>query len=329
MTSKRKLFSTALASAFLVFVFLILISAAVPEAQVTKIGTGYDPAVYGNRVAWTDGVVIHVYDLTNNTNTTISSSGASSPDIYNDTLVWHDESSGTPRLTVYDIPTATRTYITEDVDQFSEPAIYGNTMVWSANESVYLRNLSTAEQTLIANGSNPDIYDTKVVYYSYSEDPEADITIRMYDLNTTEKTTVNSSGDPNTPHIWGNRVIWADLYNQRGYIAMYDISTNETIDVTQPLDTDPNGTEYGASTGTHIAIQNDKIVYNKAVNDYEGEPGVYVYNISTGQSTLIYSYPEEVYTTPEVYNNTVVWGIDENYVDNMTGNDIYLYELAS
>jgi beta propeller repeat protein len=150
----------------------------------------------------------------------------------------------------------------------------------------------------------------------------------MYDIDTKEKVTVASYGDPNIPRIWGTKVIWSDVYNHQGYIVMYNTSTNKTIDVTHPLDTDPNGKEYGASTGTHIAIQDDKIVYNKAVDDYEGKPGVYVYNITTGQSTLIYNYPADVYTTPEVYNNTVVWGIDKNYVDNAESSDIYLYNLT-
>jgi beta propeller repeat protein len=152
--------------------------------------------------------------------------------------------------------------------------------------------------------------------------------IRMYDINTKEKITVTSSGDPNIPRIWGTKVIWSDVYNHQGYIVMYDTLTKKTIDVTHQLDTDPNGKEYGASTGTHIAIQNDKIVYNKGVDDYEGKPGVYVYNISTGKSTLVYKYFKDVYTTPEVYGNTVVWGIDKNYVDGADGNDIYLCDLA-
>ncbi|HEY3362164.1 MAG TPA: hypothetical protein VGK06_10190 [Methanosarcina sp.] len=329
MKNKGKLCSIALASVFLVFVFLILISAAASAVQATKIGTGYDPAIYGNKVVWTNGVVIHLYDLTNRTDTTVSSSGASSPDIYGNKLVWRDESSGIPRLVVYDIPTAAKSYITRNVDQYSKPAIYGNRIVWSTNDSVYLMDISTSKQTKIGNGSNPDIYDTKVVYYSYSEDPKADMTIRMYDINTKKKITVTSSGDPNIPRIWGNKIIWANTYNHQGYIAMYDMPTKKTIDVTHPLDTDPNGNEYGASTGTHIAIQNNKIVYNKCVDDYEGKPGVYVYNISTGQSKLVYKYPEEVYTTPEVYNNTVVWGIDKNYVNSTANNEIYLCNLEN
>jgi beta propeller repeat protein len=328
MKNKEKLYSIALASTSLVFVFLILISAAASAAQVTKIGTGYDPAIHGNEVVWTNGVVINLYNLTDGTDTTVSSSGASSPDIYDSKLVWLDESRGTPGLAVYDIPTATKSYITQNVDQYSEPSIYGDRIVWSANDSVYLMNMSTSTQTKIGNGSNPDIYDTKVVYYSYSEDPEADIAIRMYDINTGERITVGSYGDPNIPRIWDTKVIWSDVYNHQGYVVMYDILTGNITDVTNPLDTDPDGNEYGASTGTHIAIHNDKIVYNKVVDDYEGKPGVYVYNITTGQSRLIYGYLEDVYTTPEVYNNTVVWGMNRNYIDGSENNNIYLYNFS-
>ena len=92
----------------------------------------------------------------------------------------------------------------------TKPAIYGNRIVWSADDNVYLWDISTSTQTKIGKGSNPDIYDAKVVYYSYSEDPEADITIRMYDIDTKEKITVASYGDPNIPRIWGTKVIWSD-----------------------------------------------------------------------------------------------------------------------
>ncbi|TFH06072.1 MAG: hypothetical protein E4H06_00330, partial [Methanosarcina sp.] len=328
MEYKGKLYSIALALTILVFVFIMLISAA-SSAQVSRIGNGSDPAIYGSKVVWTDVGVLHVYDLTTKTDTPVDSSAASYPDIYGNKLVWHDESSETPRLAVYDIPTATKSYILQNVDQYSKPAIYGNRIVWSANDGVYLRDMSTSTQAKIGNGSDPDIYDTKVVYYSYTEDPEMDITIRMYDINTKEKITVSSHGDPNFPHIWGTKVIWADAYNHQGYIAMYDISTKNIIDVTQQLGTDPYGNEYGASTGTHIAIQNDKIVYNKCVDDYEGKPGVYVYNISTGQSTLVYNYPEEILTTPEVYDNTIVWGIDNRYSSVTSDNGIYVSDLSA
>ncbi len=133
MENKQKLYSIALALAILIFLFSILVLSVASAAQVTRIGNGSDPAIYGSKVVWTDSGVIHVYDLTLKTDTTVSSSAASHPAIYGNKLVWHDESSGVPRLTVYDIPSSTRSYITKDIDNRSIPAIYGNRIVWSAN----------------------------------------------------------------------------------------------------------------------------------------------------------------------------------------------------
>lgn len=171
MKIKCKLCSIALTSTVLVFIFLALISTLASAAQVTKIGSGSDPAIYGNKVVWTNSGVIKVYDLTARTVTTVNSSAASYPAIYGNILVWHDESSKTPRLAVYDMSTAAKTYITQNVDQSSRPAIYGNRIVWSAdynesnyNYNVYMRDISTSKQTKIANGNSPDIYDTRITY---------------------------------------------------------------------------------------------------------------------------------------------------------------------
>ena len=53
MENKGKSYSIALA---LVFVFSILISSVASAAQVTRIGNGSDPAIYGSKVVWTDSV---------------------------------------------------------------------------------------------------------------------------------------------------------------------------------------------------------------------------------------------------------------------------------
>jgi PGF-pre-PGF domain-containing protein len=110
---------------------------------------------------------------------------------------------------------------------------------------------------------------------------------------------------------------------------MYNTLTNKTIDVTHELDTDPYGNEYGASTGIHIAIQNDKIVYNKCIDDYEGKPGVYVYSIASGKSTLLIEYPENTYTTPVVYGNTIAWGINDEYSQGTSDTGIYICPLPT
>jgi beta propeller repeat protein len=136
-------------------------SISITSAQVTKIGTGQNPAIYSSKVTWSDTAgSIHVYDLTAKKNTKISSSNATYPAIYGNKLVWHDESSGTPRLTVFDIPSGARSYITKNVDSTSIPKIYGNRIVWSANYNpsnydynVYMRDISTSTQIQIAVGT--------------------------------------------------------------------------------------------------------------------------------------------------------------------------------
>jgi hypothetical protein len=303
-----------------------LISVA-SSTQVTKIGDGRDPAIYDSKVTWADlSGVIHLYDLSTKKDTKISSSAASHPDIYGNKMVWFDKGSGVPRITIFDIPSGSKTFVTKDVDDRSFPHIYGTRIVWSANDSVYLRDISTSTQTKIGSGDSPDVYNMKVVYYTYTE-ADDNKAIRMYDVSTKKTITINSYGDPNTPHIWDTKVIWSDTYNHQGYIAMYDIPTKKTIDVTHQLDTDLYGNEYGASTGTHIAIQGDKIVYNKCVDDYEGKPGVYVYSIPSGKSILLNEYPD-TYTTPEVYGNTIVWGIDNGYLGT-TDSGIYTGTLPT
>jgi beta propeller repeat protein len=317
---KNKVLSISLIS-----ISVVVLATVASAAQITKIGVGHDPAIYGNNITWSDtSGSIHIYDLTTKKDIKINSSNASHPVIYGNKLVWHDESLGIPRLTVYDIPSGARSYITQNVDQYSIPTIYGSRIVWKANMSVsnisvYMKDMSTSIQIKIGSSRRslepPSIFDTKVVYVS-SDEPGGDYTVQMYDINTKKKIAVNfDGGDPHQPRIWGTKVIWADHSNFMGYIEMYDMSTNKTIAVTADLNTDPNGNQYGASTGTHIAIQDDKIVYNKCVDDYEGKPGVYIYNISTGKSTLLFEYSGQPNTTPEVYGNKVVWGDDSSNIN--------------
>ena len=306
MKNKGKLYSIALASIALVFVFSILISsvasASQVAAQVTRIGNGSDPAIYGSKVVWIDSGVIHVYDLTSKTDTTVSSSAASHPAIYGNKLVWHDESSGVPRLTVYDVPSGARSYITKDVDNRSIPSIYGNRIVWSANYnestynySIYMRDISTSTQAWITQGENPEIYDTKIVYSANGRDIRD---IFMYDITTRKIELVSPySSDLNNPHIYGNKVIWSNFYTRAGFIQMYDLVTKKAIDVTSDNTANtiiPEGFSYadaGDDTGTHVDINGDKIVYSKSGDDQFGYAGVYVYDIPSAKSTPVYIYP--------------------------------------
>ena len=317
---KSKIIFTALA-----LMCLICSISVASAAQVTKIGTGHNPAIYGNEVTWSDDASsIHVYDLTTKKDIKISSSKASYPAIYGNKLAWHDESSGTPRITVYDIPSGARSYIAQNVDQSSTPAIYGNRIVWSGNNYIYMRDISTSIQTKIAVGNSPDIYDTKITYtYDNGDMPS----VYVYDIVTKKTTQASSSGHLVGPHIYGNKVIWSNFYTRQGYISMYDLVTKKTIDITSDntYSGDPNNPDCGDDTGFYADIYGDKIVYSKCTNDCMGNAGVYVYNIGTAQNTRIYNTAENVYTTPKMYNNIVVWGMESG----TTNHDIYVSDLTA
>jgi len=334
---KGKLYSVTLTLTIFFFLFSILFSTVASAAQATRIGNGTDPAVHGNKVVWTDNGVIHVYDLTARTDTAVDSSAASHPAIYENKIVWHDMSSGTPKLAVYDIPTATKTYITQNVDQYSKPTIYGDRIVWSAdynetsyNYNVYMWDISTSTLTKIAEGNDPDIYETKIAY-GYDDDYGRNIVV--YDINTKETINVHHSSQVFSPHIYGNKVIWSDFHNRDGYIQMYDLDTKKIVDVTS--DTTGNtlyGTDAvdaGADTGTHPNINGDKIVYSKSGDDQFGYAGVYVYDIPSAKSTPIDIYPKGTHTTPDVYGNIVVWGFDSAFGSGISSTDIYLCDLTT
>jgi beta propeller repeat protein len=314
---------------------LLMLVTFASAVQIMKIGTGSNPAISGNMVTWPDNNgSIHVYDLTTLKDTTIDSFKSSGPAIYGNKIVWNDKNNGTPRLSVYDISSGARFYITQNVSNESFPAIYGNRIVWDSDGNVYMRDISTSTQTQIAVGESPDIYDTKVVYSAVGRDNKD---IFMYDITTRKIELINpESSDLNIPHIYGNKVIWTNSRTRAGFIQMYDFVTKKAIDVTSDNTGNtiiPEGFSYadaGDDTGTHTAIYDDKIVYAKTGNDQFGNVGVYVYDISTGQSTPVINFPMSSNpTTPDIYDNTVVWGFDTPSWSSNTADEIYVCNLTT
>ena len=293
-----------------VLIFLILASTVVSAVRYTKIGSGSDPAVDANKVVWVNSGVIHVYDLSTKKGTTIGSFAASHPAIYGNKLVWHDESTVTPKLTVYDLKTKVRSYITKDVDSNSIPSIYGNKIVWSANSNVYIRDISACTQTKIAAGTNPDIYGNKVSYDSDSAGDRPQIYV--YDIITKKAIDVSQYGDNVASHIFGDKVIWSDFYTRLGNVRMYDIATEQQIEVTAGDDMT------GYDTGGATSINGKKIVYLKHNDLSNMELGdVYIYDIATGKSKQLSS--GNTAQTPVVSDNVVVWSDSGSIYMYVTG----------
>lgn len=285
-------------SVLLILIFLVLISTVASAEQYAKIGNGSEPAIDDGKVTWTNNGVIHVYDLTIKKDTTVNSSTASHPAISGNKLVWHDESSGVPRLTVYDIETRAKSHIIKDVDNSSIPAIYGSRIVWSADSYVYIRDMSTSTQTKIAAGSNPDIYANRVSYDSYSaaDTPQ----IYLYDATNKKVIDVSQYGDNMFSHVYGDKVIWSDFYTRLGNIRMYDITTGQQTEVTTGDD------KTGYDTGGSTDISGNKIVYlkhNDLANTDSGD--LYVYDIDTEKSKQLTS--GNTAQTPVISGNVIVW----------------------
>lgn len=287
-----------LSSVSLVLIFLILISTVASAEGYTKIGSGSEPAIDDGKVAWTSNGIIHVYDLTTKKETTVNSSAASHPAISDDKLVWLDESSGVPRLTVYDIKTRTKFHIIKNVDNSSIPAIYGSRMVWSADSYVYMHDISTSTQTKIADGNNPDIYANRISYDSYSTEDTPQIYV--YDITTKKAIDVSQYGDNMFSHVYGDKVIWSDFYTRLGNIRMYDIATGQQTEVTT------GDEKTGYDTGGSTDISGNKIVYLKHNNLSNIDSGnLYIYDINTGMSKQLTS--GNTAQTPAISGNIIVW----------------------
>ena len=166
MKVNKKLYSIALASTVLFFVFSILTSSIALAAQEIRlsedIGENGEPSIYGDKVVWSHWDKIHLYDLKTGNDTTISVPehyNAAHPAIYDNRIVWYlcndIDVENTSKLCVYDILTSTSSLITENVSQV--PDIYGDRVVWAAERNyktdIYMYNISTHTQTQITTNN--------------------------------------------------------------------------------------------------------------------------------------------------------------------------------
>lgn len=344
---KNKIISTAL-----ILMFLVCLSSVASAWQLTTVGTGHNPATYGNLVAWSDGASgnggnIHVYDLSAKKDTLINSSSASYPAIYGNTVVWRDSSNGVPMLTVYDLKSKSKSYVTQNVDSSSIPMICGNIITWSANDGVYMRDISKSTQTMIGTGTNPDIDGTKIAYTNDTGGAFADMfglgigsVINVYD--TSSKKTVECGSGDGAARIYGNKVIWtsSDMTSGQSRLVMYDLSSKKTTNITT-VSSDQSGTNSNSGSTSFGAydVYGDNVVYinNSAtsISDFSditniignidanggmvsgGVPNIY--SISKGKITQI---PEATQAASVAAgSNALVW-------DTPDGN-ITAYQFAS
>ena len=142
------------------------------EGTETQITTNeseqFSPAIYEDRIVWTDwrngdlylNGDIYMYNISTSTETQITTNGSNQmwPDISGDKIVWTDERNGNEDIYMYDLSTSTETQITSNESNQYGSAIYEDRIVWMDERNsgsvvdnffggfdVYMYNLSTKD----------------------------------------------------------------------------------------------------------------------------------------------------------------------------------------
>jgi len=138
------------------------------ETEIVTSNSAGRPAIYGDRIAWTDARSsnnwpynnwnIYMYNISTQKETQITTSGsAGDPVIYGDKILWVDGRSGDWEVYLYNISTNTETptiNISASID-----AIYGNKIVWTdwdnGKTDIYLGTLVSSNLPAAAFSASP------------------------------------------------------------------------------------------------------------------------------------------------------------------------------
>ncbi|WP_410509651.1 PKD domain-containing protein [Methanosarcina hadiensis] len=235
--------------------------------------------VYGNKIVWADiDENIMIYDISTDNGTRISSNG-SSPDIYENDVVYSknyysDQDHQNYAIYLHDFNTGSETKIAA---VHSYPAIYDKTVVWSqANGSdsydickydIFTNQTSVITTINSSYISRLDIYDNITVW-------EESGNVYMCDLASGKKTQITNNGDTYEPAIYGKRIVYTEgrLY---GDIYTYDISTAKKTRITT------------SNAAFSPSIYEDKILYaDSRDSEYSEARDLYLYDLSSTVQSL-------------------------------------------
>lgn len=222
----------------------------------------------------------------------------------------------------------------------NSPRIHNNRVVFKANQpypggesGIYMYDLTTKSYTIISvdpgHQSEPDIYDNKIVYKD--DQTYGTIDIMLYDLLT--RRTINISNNSTdevpaklifsgSPTIYRHMVAWKNSIAGPGVpesyqeIVLYDITTGQKKVVSQ-FKTDTN---YGA--GKEVDMFDNIIVWS---DKRTGTLRIYIYNIETGEESMLTPNGNLNQITPAIYGQRIVWQ-EGTYYENA---GIQMYDLIT
>lgn len=259
--------------------------------------------------------------------------------IYEDRIVWEDDSNGNWDIQLYDIATSAKIQITNDEADQQNPDFYMGKIVWqdsrnggsgdywnpSGNWDIYMYDINTDEETQITtNGSrqiNPAIYGDKIVWQDFRNGNQD---IYMYDISTSTETRItNNSFDQIEPDIYKDRIVWVE----DGTIYMYNISTSTEARVTPYFWGSDRGSDDVGDLNHAPFIYGDRIVCS--AETYGSHYIIKLYDVSTSTERIIGEFDANS-ASPDIYEDKIVWQDNRNEIDvGQRNTDIFMYDLST
>lgn len=290
---------------FLLCVFMCLIpvvsASYAQKSMPVNIGAGHDPAIYSDKVVWTDGN-INTYNLTTGASGTFHTLGANQvfevPDVYGVVTVFRitQPVDGVPKsiMEVYNETRGLPLYI-GPVNTNSTPRIYENKIVWTNNGNIIVYDVSSpthVPEIHIGPGSSPDIYGDRVVYVNDTKQ------ICIYNLTTEKITGAPNSKGASNPRTYANYIVWSN--HGGAELSLYNICSGRVVDV---ANSNIKGIGNFSISGSWIAYAETKVVYDKTGKHYVTVMNAE--NILTKRRSQIYIAPK--IGGVDVYDRTIVW----------------------
>ncbi|MDN5310700.1 MAG: hypothetical protein PWP14_2094 [Methanolobus sp.] len=338
------------------------------EIKISDSVHATSPAVYGNWTVWVDAGGVHG-DFGNILLRNISSGELrllaaanrslftthTSPAIYEDKVIWVEETVNSSVIHLYDISTNETSALVETAVS-PNPAIYEDLIVWQDDSKgswdIYMYNISTEEerQLTMDNTSdqiNPAIYEDRIVWQDdrnyegsrshenveyiaeffrmLQNSPSSEMwDIYMYNVSTGEEKQITTHvSNQINPAIYDDILVWQDYRNWNWDIYTYDLSSEEMKQITT-----------NESVQWEPAIYKDKIAWvdNNRTETYLYRE-IYMYNISTEEILQITDwttpgYPESETSwrgQPSIYENKIVWSDERGGMENP---QIFMFSLG-
>jgi hypothetical protein len=209
--------------------------------------------------------------------------------------------------------------LTADAKEQTYADIWGNVVVWQQSESaeppypsnIYAIHLDTGQAEQITGptpapygNSRPTVYENLVVWSGCCRDPNENVDIWLYNLDTDEMRRL--SKEPHWqyyPRIWDRYVVWQDYRNMPPH--PWDPPNHDIFGC--DLET---GIEFSICTDTADDLWPDVwenfVVYQSqkgSVTKYD----IYVYDINTGLETRITDGNDYDAWEPRINNGKVTW----------------------